>query len=176
MTQEKDEKKRKDYRSTPIIRRSIRSRAPSAASPKVREIMQGLTGVETRPEKMLRSRLHRLGLRFRKNCRPLPELKISADVVFPRQKVCVFVDGCFWHGCSVHFRAPRSNTAWWREKIADNRTRDNRQNQTLSKHGWLVLRYWEHNLVGQRVDTVFGEIARSVRGRQRGLDSEDRKA
>jgi len=146
--------------------RSIRSRAPSASSHKVREIMQGLTGVETRPEKLLRSHLHRLGLRFRKDCRPLPDHRITADAVFPCQRVCVFVDGCFWHGCPTHFHPPKSNSSWWREKIADNRSRDTRQNGVLRKKGWLVLRYWEHDIVGPHLSAICQEIVNAVQERR----------
>lgn len=145
---------------------SIRFRAPSASSHKVREMMQALTGVETRPEKLLRSHLHRLGLRFRKDCRPLPDHRITADAVFPSQRVCVFVDGCFWHGCPTHFRPPKSNTSWWREKIADNRSRDTRQNDLLRKKGWLVLRYWEHDIVGPHLSAICQEIVSAVKERR----------
>ena len=145
---------------------SIRSRAPAASSRRVHEIMRGLTGVETRPEKVLRSRLHRLGLRFWKERRPLPDRRITADVVFPRQRVCVFVDGCFWHGCPTHFRTPASNASWWSEKILDNRSRDTRQTKLLRRQGWLVLRYWEHDVIGGRLTMICQEIAAAVEGRR----------
>ena len=58
----------------------------------------------------------------------------------------MFVDGCFWHGCPRHFIKPRTNAAFWRKKIAANRTRDRLVTRTLRKLGWSVLRIWEHEL------------------------------
>jgi DNA mismatch endonuclease (patch repair protein) len=68
------------------------------------------------------------------------------DFVFPKLRLAVFVDGCFWHGCPRHGVKPRQNAAFWRRKIAANRTRDRLVNRTLRKMGWRVLRVWEHEL------------------------------
>jgi DNA mismatch endonuclease, patch repair protein len=124
----------------------IRSRAPKSASSAVRKVMQANVGRETTSERMLRSLLHNRGLRFRKDVRPVLELRCKADVVFPRAKICVFVDGCFWHGCPQHYRSPKTNSAWWEEKIGDNKRRDTEQSQILEQHGWLVFRIWEHEV------------------------------
>src|SRR5262249_32457708 len=78
--------------------------------------------------------------------RPEASLRCRADVVLRDAKVCVFVDGCFWHGCRRHFATPRSNAAWWREKIAANVERDRRQARLLRKRGWTVVRLWEHQI------------------------------
>lgn len=110
--------------------------------------MQANRPQDTKPEILLRSALHRAGLRFRKDVRPLANRKVGrADVVFSRAKVCVFLDGCFWHGCPRHFSVPKCNGAWWREKIADNRVRDRRKTRQLRRAGWRVLRLWEHDLL-----------------------------
>ena len=61
----------------------------------------------------------------------------------------MFVDGCYWHGCSVHFAVPKRNSAWWAEKIADNRNRDAKRTAELRDRGWVVVRLWEHDLVGK---------------------------
>jgi DNA mismatch endonuclease (patch repair protein) len=98
----------------------------------------------TRPEAQLRSVLHRAGLRFRKNVRPTKSIKCRPDIVFPRDRVAVFVDGCFWHGCPEHFHAPRTNTRYWGAKIARNMARDRRNDDELSRAGWEVIRIWEH--------------------------------
>lgn len=74
---------------------------------------------------------------------PLPG---KPDFVFRREQVAVFVDGCFWHGCSKHLRAPKSNKTYWRRKIAVNRLRDIRVKRVLQQQGWRVLRIWEHEL------------------------------
>jgi DNA mismatch endonuclease (patch repair protein) len=68
------------------------------------------------------------------------------DFVFRRQHVCVFVDGCFWHGCPRCYRRPSSNRKYWDEKVKRNRARDRRVNQELRRRGWRVLRFWEHDL------------------------------
>jgi len=68
------------------------------------------------------------------------------DFVFPKLKIAVFVDGCFWHGCPRHATQPKTNAAFWREKIAANKARDRRVNRELRERGWSVLRVWEHEL------------------------------
>jgi len=68
------------------------------------------------------------------------------DFVFPTLKTALFVDGCFWHGCPKHATQPKTNAAFWRDKIAANRTRDRRVNSALRKRGWKVVRVWEHEL------------------------------
>lgn len=68
------------------------------------------------------------------------------DFVFPKHRVAVFVDGCFWHGCPQHSTKPKSNAAFWQKKLAANKARDLLVNRTLRKDGWLVLRFWEHEL------------------------------
>src|SRR3990172_13096929 len=102
--------------------------------------MQENVGRETHPEKELRRTLFRGGLRFRKDYSPLPTQRIKVDIALPRHRVCVFVDGCFWHGCPRHFAAPKTHTAWWHEKIEDNRQRDSRQTRLLRCDGWIVVR------------------------------------
>lgn len=68
------------------------------------------------------------------------------DFVFPGIKVAVFVDGCFWHGCSAHGRIPKDNEVFWRMKIKRNQARDLRVNRLLRAEGWRVMRIWEHAL------------------------------
>lgn len=146
--------------------RSIRSRAPAASSAVVRRIMQSVPRGDTAAEVALRSALFRSGLRFRKNFRPVKALRIAADVAFRRERVCVFVDGCFWHGCPIHFAAPKSNTPWWIEKISDNRVRDRRQIAQLRACGWRVIRIWEHQLLNSGVSRWVTTIKRWVCARR----------
>jgi DNA mismatch endonuclease (patch repair protein) len=68
------------------------------------------------------------------------------DFVFLRQKVAVFVDGCFWHGCPLHYSEPSTATEFWRTKITGNQARDLRNTIILRKMGWRVVRIWEHDL------------------------------
>ncbi len=151
------------------VHRCIRARAPKASSSLVRKVMQANAPRDTVPEVRLRSKLHSLGLRFWKDRRPEASYKCSADVVFPSARVCVFVDGCFWHGCPNHFKGPRTNAAWWREKIGDNAARDLRQTKSLRRLGWCVVRVWEHELVGALLPRTAIRIKRIVclrRGRR----------
>ena len=68
------------------------------------------------------------------------------DFIFPKHKLAVFVDGCFWHGCPKHGTQPKGNAAFWRKKISRNQIRDRLVTRTLRKAGWRVLRIWEHEL------------------------------
>jgi len=68
------------------------------------------------------------------------------DFIFRKQKVALFVDGCFWHGCPKHCRRPRGNGNYWRGKILGNEKRDRLVTKTLRRDGWRVLRIWEHDL------------------------------
>lgn len=98
----------------------------------------------TRPENRLFAALEELGLVFVRNAKPVEGLRREADGCLVAEKIAVFVDGCFWHGCSVHTRATKSNTLWWREKIERNRVRDAETDILLRADGWLVERVWEH--------------------------------
>ena len=66
------------------------------------------------------------------------------DFIFPRLRVAVFVDGCFWHGCPDHGTQPKSNAAWWAEKIRSNMKRDRDTDSRLAVEGWTLIRIWEH--------------------------------
>lgn len=107
--------------------------------------MQSNTRRDTKPELQLRRELHATGLRYRVDYSPLPGVRRRADVAFTRQRVAVFLDGCYWHGCPEH--GPRrfgTNSEFWTDKIATNRARDADTTRRLEEAGWVVLRYWEH--------------------------------
>ncbi|MEK6288035.1 MAG: very short patch repair endonuclease [Acidobacteriota bacterium] len=70
----------------------------------------------------------------------------NPDFVFPKQRLAVFVDGCFWHGCRSHGTIPATNSAFWREKLTRNRNRDRFVNRELKRRGWQILRVWQHEL------------------------------
>lgn len=110
-----------------------------------RRAMQGNRSRDTKPELALRSILHRRGLRFRVATRPIPDIRRTADVVFTRAKVAVFVDGCFWHKCPIHYRQPGSNVDYWVAKIKRNLNRDSEIDALLEESGWSVIRVWEHD-------------------------------
>jgi DNA mismatch endonuclease, patch repair protein len=78
--------------------------------------------------------------------------------VFTRRKLAVFVDGCFWHGCSLHSKTPTQNRYYWEPKIARNRERDAEQVSRLIGAGWTVLRIWEHESVTSAADAIEGLV------------------
>ncbi|MFF3994566.1 very short patch repair endonuclease [Streptomyces cyaneofuscatus] len=133
-----------------------------ASSPATRSTMRGNRGRDTTPELRIRSLLHREGLRYRVSARPLPGVRRTADLVFTRARVAVFVDGCFWHGCPDHCRPARTNSDFWRAKIDGNRVRDAQTDQLLVEAGWRAIRIWEHEdpvRAARRVAAVVRDFA-----------------
>src|SRR4051812_27525332 len=106
--------------------------------------MRSNRGRDTSPELAVRRLVHAQGLRYRVNARPEPNLRRTADMVFRRARVAVFIDGCFWHGCPEHHTVAKSNATYWAEKVTANRARDLETTAALTAAGWLVLRVWEH--------------------------------
>ncbi len=124
--------------------------------------MRANRGRDTGPELALRRAVHARGLRYRVNARPLPGLRRTADLVFRRARVAVFVDGCFWHGCPEHHTVAVTNGGFWADKVTKNRARDRDTDSRLTEAGWLPLRIWEH----EPVDAASDRVARAVRARQ----------
>ena len=87
------------------------------------------------------------------------------DFVFPKQKLAVFVDGCFWHGCPQHFTRPKTRQEFWDAKIAANQARDRLVTCTLRSRGWRVLRLWEHALRPRHAARTVARLKQSVRGK-----------
>ena len=93
---------------------------------------------------------------------PRRRTSVRPDFVFRRERVIVFVDGCFWHGCPLHGTSPKDNRAFWRKKITANQTRDRRVHRALRQAGWKVLRIWEHSLRPKGLPAVIGRIQRAL--------------
>ena len=106
------------------------------------EQMARVRSSDTQPELVLRRSLWRAGLRYRVR----PRLPGTPDIVFLGPHVAAFVDGCFWHGCPLHYRGPVRNAAFWAQKLQRNRERDKKATNALERAGWLVLRIWEHEI------------------------------
>ncbi len=127
---------------------------PPASSARVRERMEAQPRRDTKCEMAVRSAVHRLGLRFRVHQRPEADLRREADLVFRREKVVVFVDGCFWHGCPEHHHTPTTHYDWWDTKVDKNRARDEQTDRVLRQRGWVVVRVWEHEDPAEAAERV----------------------
>ena len=84
------------------------------------------------------------------------------DFVFPKLRLAVFVDGCFWHGCPQHETKPLNNAAFWRNKFARNKARDQLVTRTLRACGWRELRIWEHELARKRETRLVTRLRRAL--------------
>lgn len=135
---------------------------PWASSEATRKTMRGNRGRDTKTELRVRRLVHAAGLRYRVNARPEPGLRRTADLLFTRVKVAVFIDGCYWHGCPEHFTMPATNLDYWSGKIERNRARDLETTSLLEERGWLVLRFWEH----EPPSSVAERIGQEVRARR----------
>ena len=84
------------------------------------------------------------------------------DFVFPKLKLAIFVDGCFWHGCPKHATKPQNNRAFWRRKFSANKARDQIVTRPLRHAGWRVLRMWEHELAKKNETRLLRQIQRAL--------------
>lgn len=125
--------------------------------------MAGIKGKDTKPELVVRSWLHRRGLRFRLHARCLPG---RPDLVFRKYRTVVFVHGCFWHRhprCQ-YATTPASNGAFWQRKFSDNVARDRKKADQLRRLGWRVLTIWECQVAEPQLQ----RLATSIRIRSTG--------
>jgi len=128
--------------------------------PKTRSrMMSNIKGKNTKPEMAIRSALHRMGYRFRLHRKDLPG---KPDIVLPKHRAVVFVNGCFWHGhfCSL-FKWPKTREEFWREKILSNKRRDKRNVKALLEDGWKVCIVWECS-IRKRHENEVGEAIASL--------------
>ncbi|WP_330251178.1 very short patch repair endonuclease [Nocardia sp. NBC_00565] len=136
-------------------------RPPTDTATSARMARQRRAG--TKPELALRRELHRRGLRYFVDRAPLRGQRRRADLVFPRLRVAVYVDGCFWHRCPRHATDPKNNAQWWADKLTGNVARDRATDATLAAAGWRVIRVWEHEdaaTAADRVQAVLAELRR----------------
>ncbi len=106
-------------------------------------IMSKIRSTDTTPEILLRKSIYAAGFRYRKN---YLVAGIRVDIVFLSKKLAIFVDGCFWHKCPVHYRPPKSNLRYWIPKLKHNVERDRKETMRLKKSNWKVIRIWEHEI------------------------------
>ena len=122
--------------------------------------MSRIAGKDTKPEELVRKYLFSKGFRYRKNVRKLPG---TPDLVLPKYRTVIFVNGCFWHGhegCK-YFVWPKNNAEFWRKKIMSNVERDNRNYSELKEKGWSVVVIWECELKDRRSETL-SSVAKSL--------------
>lgn len=123
---------------------------------------------DTRPELQVRRALHASGCRYRVGY-PVPgNRRRSIDIAFPRLRLAVFIDGCFWHACPQHGTKPEANKAWWGIKLINNVNRDRDTDRILEEAGWRALRYWEHEDPREIARSVVDMVAQFYRGTQPG--------
>jgi DNA mismatch endonuclease, patch repair protein len=121
---------------TDIVDRETRSR-----------MMSGIKGKDTLPELLVRRELFARGFRYRLHYAGLPG---KPDLVFPKYRAAIFVNGCFWHGHDCHlFKFPSTRQAFWRTKIERNRQKDAEVRRALHQQGWRTLTIWECALKGR---------------------------
>lgn len=108
-----------------------------------RKNMQNIRSTNTLPERMIMKEIRKKKIYFGRNLKSLPG---KPDLVFRKQKVAVFIDSDFWHHNTKKFVMPKSNKAYWEQKIRANKLRDNKVNRQLKKLGWTVIRIWESTI------------------------------
>ena len=124
--------------------------------------MSCIRGKNTKPEELVRKYLFSKGFRYRKNDARLPG---KPDIVLPKYKTVVFVNGCFWHGhkgCR-YFVWPKNNEEFWKEKISRNIQRDLCNHQTLLEHGWKVIDVWECQLKKSLIEKTLDDLSSIIR-------------
>ncbi|WP_219814944.1 MULTISPECIES: very short patch repair endonuclease [unclassified Rathayibacter] len=142
-----------------------------ASSDGVRRSMLSNRGRDTKVELRVRSALHAAGLRYRLQLKVPGSSRRTIDVAFPKQRIAVFLDGCFWHGCPVHHTVSKTNAGFWAEKVSRNRERDRDTDRLLQEAGWTSLRFWEHEDVDEIVRIVEEAVLRereAAEGRRNG--------
>ena len=120
---------------------------------------------DTKPEEMVRKALFARGFRYRKNDRKLPG---SPDIVLPKYKTVIFVNGCFWHGhkgCK-YYVVPKTNTDFWLDKINHNINRDAQKNTQLLKLGWHVITIWECKLKKAIFEETINDLSNAIKSRR----------
>ena len=133
---------------------------PHPSSPGRSANMRANRRTDTKPELALRSALHKLGYRYRKDYRLVLDggRGVRPDIAFTARRVAVFVDGCFWHACPQHGRNPAVNDWYWTPKLARNVERDRTADATLAAAGWQVVRVWEHESLEQALAAVVAAV------------------
>lgn len=127
---------------------------------RVAKRMRSQPRANTGPEVALRRELFARGLRYRIGTKVPGSNRRTIDIAFPRKRVAVFVDGCFWHRCPTHSTPVKRNGRWWSVKLAENVERDRSTTALLESQGWVVLRFWEHEDPRTAADVIVQNLDR----------------
>jgi DNA mismatch endonuclease (patch repair protein) len=119
--------------------------------------MQSVRQRDTTLEVSLRKELFRRGLRYRVHVR---HGRCTIDIAFPKARVAVLCDSCFWHCCPQHATFPKNNREWWKAKLDQNVDRDRRLRKALRDDGWAVLRVWEHEAPAKAAERIVFLLSR----------------
>lgn len=134
-------------------------------------MMSGIRGKDTEPELIIRKKLHALGFRYKLHDKKLPG---KPDMVFPKYKAVIFVNGCFWHGHNCHlFKWPSSREEFWRNKITRTQEKDKENIEKLLQGGWRILQIWECAIKGKErlsIDEIIEKTAFWLKSSQLELD------
>ena len=114
-------------------------------------IMKSIKSTHSKIENIVTKSLWHKGIRFRRNVKDLPG---KPDIAIKKYKIVIFIDSCFWHGCELHCKLPKSNIAYWKKKIESNMQRDMIINKYYSENGWNIMRAWEHQLKDNLPETI----------------------
>ena len=122
--------------------------------------MKAVKSKGTKLEKRLTATLAGMGISgWKKNVKSITG---KPDVAFLDQKIAIFVDGCFWHGCKIHYKPPSTRSKFWSEKIVQNKKRDKKVSRELKQAGWKVVRCWEHEVV-KYPEKIIGKIENALK-------------
>ncbi len=123
--------------------------------------MSRIKGKDTKPEMLVRRFLHAQGFRYRLHVKNLPG---KPDIVLPKYKTVILINGCFWHGhegCK-YFVIPKTRTEWWLNKINGNRENDKKSINALKKDGWKIITLWECQVKPSAIDKTFNTLLKKL--------------
>lgn len=141
-----------------------------------RKTMRAVKGKGTSIERQLSAMLAGMGLSgWKKN---VDDIRGKPDIVFPEERVLIFVDGCFWHSCPhCDRKLPKTNREYWERKIERNIERDKRNNKVLADNGWEVIRIWEHEMRNEEARSkIRSRIRDAITGKKGELNERNPRA
>jgi DNA mismatch endonuclease (patch repair protein) len=125
--------------------------------------MSRIRSKDTKPELLVRKRLHAQGFRYKLHDKKLPG---KPDIVLPKYKTVIFIHGCFWHGhenCK-YFKMPKTRTEWWQNKIGRNKLNDKKAITFLQKEGWKIITTWECTLKPANFEKTLIKLVLKITG------------